>query len=175
MAEQTSPFAELLAATTTSAVHLEMRDAYTPRDPDFLAWLGGTPVDSLVRSPDHQQWADLVRAHVARGVTFRRARVVSEPLADFIRFEHEMTGPLNIAAGEQVRWLPRRRASDLALPGNDCWVLDGKIVRFGFFAGDGEFTGEEITSDPVMARFCADAFEAVWDRAVDHQHYRPAR
>jgi hypothetical protein len=109
------------------------------------------------------------------GVVFRRARVVSEPLADFIRYEHEMTGPLNIAAGEQVRWLPRRRASDLALPGNDCWVLDGKIVRFGFFAGDGEFTGEEIASDPAVARFCAEAFEAVWDRAIDHQHYQPAR
>jgi hypothetical protein len=32
---------------------------------------------------------------------------------------------MNAAAGEDVRWLPRRRASDLALPGTDFWVLDG--------------------------------------------------
>jgi len=44
------PFSELIAATTTSAVHLEMRDAYTPRDPRFMAhpqisaMFGGLPL-----------------------------------------------------------------------------------------------------------------------------------
>ena len=28
--------------------------------------------------------------------------------------EHEATAGLNVAAGEDVRWLPRRRVSDLA-------------------------------------------------------------
>jgi hypothetical protein len=174
MAEKVLPFTELIAATTTSAVHLEMRDAYTPRDPGFLAWQAGQSAESLAGSPEHQQWAGLVRANVARGVTFRRARIVSEPLASFIRFEYEMTGPLNIAAGEQVRWLPRRLASDLALPGNDFWVLDGKLVRFGHFAGDGEFTGHELTEDPAVVRLCAAAFEAVWERGADHSSYHPA-
>jgi hypothetical protein len=40
------PFSELIAATTTSAVHLEMRDAYTPDDPQFLDWLAGKPIPS---------------------------------------------------------------------------------------------------------------------------------
>lgn len=31
----------------------------------------------------------------------------------------------NVKAGEEVRWLPRRQASDLALPGNDFWLFDG--------------------------------------------------
>ncbi len=35
------PFGELIAATTTSAVHLEMRDAYTPDDQRFLDWQAG--------------------------------------------------------------------------------------------------------------------------------------
>ena len=35
------PFSELIAATATSAVHLEMRDTYTPDDQRFLAWLAG--------------------------------------------------------------------------------------------------------------------------------------
>ncbi len=41
MAERTLPFTELIAKATTSAIHLEMRDTYTPRDPDYLAWLAG--------------------------------------------------------------------------------------------------------------------------------------
>ena len=174
MAEQVPPFTELIAATMTSAVHLEMRDSYTPRDPGFLAWQAGQPAESLAGWPEHWQWAGLVRTNVARGVAFRRARIVSEPLADFIRFEYEMTGLLNVAAGEQVRWLPRRLASDLALPGNDFWVLDGKLVRFGHFAGDGEFTGHELTEDPAVVRLCAAAFEAVWERGTDHSRYQPA-
>lgn len=174
MAEKVPPFTELIAATTTSAVHLEMRDAYTPRDPAFLAWQAGQPAESLVGSPGHQQWAGLVRTHSARGIMFRRARIVSEPLADFIRFEYEMTGLLNVTAGEHVRWLPRRLASGLALPGNDFWILDGKLVRFGHFAGDGEFTGYELTEDPAVVRLCAAAFEAVWERGTDHSRYQPA-
>ena len=102
------PFTDLIAATTASAVHLEMRDTYTPRDPDYLAWLDGTPIMSVLGSPDHQWWSGLVRAHAQRGVVFRRARIASEPITDFIRYEYESTPILNIPAGEQVRWLPRR-------------------------------------------------------------------
>ena len=32
------PFGELIGATVSSAVHLEMRDAYTPDDQRFLDW-----------------------------------------------------------------------------------------------------------------------------------------
>ncbi len=163
------PFSELIAATTASAVHLEMRDAYTPNDQRFLGWLAGKPV----KAPALPDWYELVRAHVVRGVEFRRSRVVSEPLADFIRFEYDITEGLNIAAGEQVRWLPRRRASDLCLPGNDFWVFDGRLVRFGHFAGDGEFLEHELSDDPAVVKMCASAFETVWERAVPHAEYRP--
>jgi hypothetical protein len=163
------PFSELIAETTMSAVHLEMRDAYTPRDEGFLDWLAGKPVPE----PALQEWHDLVRAHVARGVTFRRARIVSEPLAPFIRYEYDMTVGTNIAAGEQVRWLPRRRASDLCLPGNDYWLFDDRLVRFHHFSGDGEIIEDELSDDPSIIRLCARAFEAAWERAVPHAEYRP--
>ena len=51
-------------------------------------------------------WLDLIREVTGRGVPVRRARVVSEPVTDYIRFEHATTDS-NVAAGEQVRWLPR--------------------------------------------------------------------
>jgi hypothetical protein len=164
------PFSELIAETTVSAVHLEMRDAYTPRDEGFLDWQAGNPVPA----PALPEWHDLVRAHVARGIRFRRARIVSEPVAPFIRYEYDITDGTNIAAGEDVRWLPRRHASDLALPGNDFWVLDGRVVRFGYFAGDGEFLEHELVNDPAVVKLCVSAFEAVWERAAPHAEYRPS-
>jgi hypothetical protein len=163
------PFSELIAATTASAVHLETRDAYTPNDPSFLDWKAGRPASA----PAGAAWYDLVREHTARGVGFRRARVVSEPLADYIRFEYASTST-NAAAGEDVRWLPRHTAPGLLVPLTDYWVFDGRLVRFGLFAGDGEFLHWELTEDPEVARTCSEAFERVWERAIPHDEYRPA-
>jgi hypothetical protein len=163
------PFTELIAETTRSAVHLEMRDAYTPDDPAFLAWLAGRAVSA----PAGDDWYGLVREHTARGVEFRRARIVSEPLADYIRFEYESTIP-NIDAGEQVRWLSRQSAPGLLVPLCDFWVLDDRLVRFGFFAGNGEFLGDDLADDPDVVRTCAETFERVWERAVPHASYKPA-
>lgn len=167
-----TPLAELIDTVTVSAVHLEMRDTYTPDDPEFAAWRAGRPIGELVAAS--QSWARLVRDATARGVEFRRARIVSEPITDYIRFEYELTNDLNIASGERVRWLPRRHASALCLPGNDFWLLDGRLVRFGHFAGDGALLGHELTDDPAAVKLCASAFEAVWERAIDHQDYRPS-
>ena len=76
--------------------------------------------------------------------------------------------------GEDVRWLPRRHATGICVPLNDFWLLDGRVVRFGYFAGNGEFLEDEVTADPAVAEMCARAFEAVWERAVPHAGYRPA-
>ena len=171
MPAEVPPFEELIAGTQRSAVHLEMRDAYVPDDPSFIAWQGGPPYDRTQREAD---WHALAGGALARGVVMRRARIISEPVTPYIRFEYDVTDSMNIAAGEQVRWLPRRRASDLALPGNDFWVFDDRLVRFGYFAGDGTRLGHEVTDEPAVVKLCAAAFEAVWERATDHRDYRPA-
>jgi hypothetical protein len=170
VAAKVPPFSELIKGASVSAVHLEMRDQYTPDDPLFLAWLA----DGQVADPALPDWYELVRDHAARGISFRRARIISEPLSDFTRFEYAITAGMNVAAGEQVRWLPRRRASDLCLPGNDFWVLDDRLVRFGHFAGNGDFLEHELTGDPMVVKLCTSAFEAVWERAIDHEDYRPS-
>ena len=162
------PFSELIAATMHSAVHLELRDSYDPDTPQYAEWLAGTPRPV----PANQEWFDFVREHTARGVRFRRARIISEPLSDYIRFEHEATAGLNVAAGEEVRWLPRRLARGLSVPVNDYWVFDGRLVRFGYFAGDGTYLEDELTDEPEVARTCAEAFEAVWGLAIPHANYR---
>ena len=164
-------FERLFRSTARTAAHLEMRDDYGGSSPAFAAWRERRPYD---RSGPDAAWHALVGSVTKRGATVRRARIISEPASDYIRFEHEVTPAANLAAGEQVRWLPRRNASDLALPGNDFWLFDGAAVLFNYFSGDGTAAGAELRDEPAVVKLCAAAFEAVWDRAVPHEDYRPA-
>lgn len=161
---------DLLAGALHSAVHLEMRDSYAvvgeaeefeqfkrtgmhpDLDPEGEGWSG---------------WVSMVRGAVARGVVVRRARIVSEPVTAYIRYEHAGT-VVNLAAGERVRWLARRRASDLALSGNDFWLFDGQVVRFNHFTGEGASAGPETRDD------VADAVKArlARSRVVRTGHHR---
>lgn len=166
--------AELLEKAERSAVHLEMRDGYMRSDPKFIAWQSGHHPDPTDREQWWRPWHDVVASAVERGVVVRRARIVSEPVSEYIRFEYDITYQ-NIAAGEQVRWLPRRRATDLALPGNDFWLFDDRLVRVNHFSGDGVLLGQEIIDDPAVAKLCTTAFEAVWDRAIPTRTTRSER
>lgn len=169
MSSNLPAFAELIAKTERSALHLEMRDMYTPYGAVYVDWKAGKPIEF----DRHQDWVDLVGITIGRGVDWRRARIISEPVTDFIRYEWETTTIVNEPAGEKVRWLPRRLASDLLLPGNDFWVFDDRLVRFTHFAGDGSWGPHELTDDSAIAKTCTDAFNAVWERAIDHKDYKP--
>lgn len=166
---------EELAEARRSAVHLEMRDSYMLDDPDFLAWRRGHRLDPADRASWWRPWLDVVAEAVGRGVVMRRARIVSEPVSDYIRYEYDGAFT-NVAAGEQVRWLPRRQTRDLALPGVDFWVFDNQSVVFNHFTGDGQWAdpGMELVTDPALVKHCAAAFESVWERAIPHEDYRPA-
>ncbi len=165
---------EALTAAHRAAVHLEMRDSYMLDDPEFIAWQQGKRYNPDDRGSWWRPWLDVVRATVDRGVAMRRARIVSEPISDYIRYEYDITFT-NVAAGEHVRWLPRQRAKDLLVPGADLWVFDDETVVFNHFTGDGQIAepGMERIDDPSLAKQCATAFEAVWERATPHEQYHP--
>ncbi|GAA0348801.1 hypothetical protein PV735_31530 [Streptomyces turgidiscabies] len=173
MPQNVPSFDELLDGAQHSAVHLEMRDSYgvAGEADDFARWKSTGERDTDPHSPYWGPWVALIHRTVARGVTVRRARIVSEPVSDYIRYEHAST-VVNVEAGEQVRWLPRRQASDIALPGNDFWLIDGRLIRWNHFTGEGASGGGEISEEPAAAKLCADAFEAVWERAVPHDKYK---
>ncbi|MGW4728076.1 DUF6879 family protein [Streptomyces shenzhenensis] len=166
-------FADLLADCTRSAVHLEMRDQYGVSDESdaFATWLSTGQRDTDPASENWAPWVDLISTAVARGVTVRRARIVSEPVTDYIRWEHAGT-VVNVHAGEDVRWLPRRQASDIALPGNDFWLFDENVIRWNHFTGDGAWAGQQISDDPAEAKLCSEAFAAVWARSIPHDQYK---
>ncbi|MFF7632561.1 DUF6879 family protein [Kitasatospora sp. NPDC008050] len=165
-------FAEQLKAAQHTAVHLEMRDSYsvTKEVEAFTAWRDGFRHDPADRASWWRPFLDLIAETVARDVRVRRVRIVSEPVSEYIRFEHSGTFT-NVAAGERIRWLPRSQASDIALPGNDFWLFDSRLVRFNHFTGDGESAGPSFSEDPAVAQLCATAFESAWERAVPHEMY----
>ncbi|WP_439679646.1 DUF6879 family protein [Embleya sp. MST-111070] len=90
-----------------------------------------------------------------------------------IEFPRRMMQFFLVKAGEDVRWLARKDAAVLALPGTDFRLFDGEVVMFNHFAGDGTMTGEEVVTDPDVIALCTTAFEAVWERATPHRDYRP--
>ncbi|MEU0118509.1 DUF6879 family protein [Streptomyces bobili] len=165
-------FTDLLAGATRSAVHLEMRDSYAVdyETGPFAEWRAGHRLDPADRSSWRRPWLSIVEEATTRGVVIRRARIVSEPVSEYTRFLHSFTFT-NLAAGEKVRWLPRRQASTIALPGNDYWLFDDHTVYWNHFTGDGNSAGGEVADDQATAKLCSEAFEAVWARATPHDQY----
>jgi hypothetical protein len=163
-------FADLLAKCSRTALKLEFRDQYMTDDPAYDAWRAGD-LDRAVE--EYAAWTAIAHDAVARGIRMKRVRIVSEPVSEYIAFEYAVTSQVNIAAGELIRWVGRQRVSDLALPGNDVWILDDSVLQFYLFAGDGRFVGNDVSTDPEVVNLCASAFEAAWERGVDHDQYSP--
>jgi hypothetical protein len=166
---------EQFAACTGRAWHLEMRDTYEGHSGASTARLDAWRAagDSFDwRSENHLRefWFNIIRGMVGRGADMRRARVVSLPPTDYIRWEFDIT-PGNLAAGEKVRWVDRARASDLLLPGNDLWVFDDQVF-FNLCAGDGEHLRWEASDDPQVLERAVSAFQQVWARAEDHEDFK---
>jgi hypothetical protein len=164
----------LLGSCQRSAWHLETHDSYGVDDEQgrFARFLATGRRDPQAEAAERAHWLGVIRAVTGRGVEVRRARLVGEPLNDYTRFLHAGS-QLNVDAGEDIRWLPRRNASRIAVPGNDFWLLDGERVLFNFFTGDGRSAGHELAGDEAAVSLCRAAFEAVWAVAVPHADYRP--
>ena len=114
----------------------------------------------------------MLREHVKAGKSVRRARVVSEPLSDYQRWSYSIAYPM-VAAGEDIRWVPRRRVSSVALPGNDFYLFDDRLAVFLLYAGNGLATGKLRSADPADLRLCRSAFEAAWELSIPHREYEP--
>jgi hypothetical protein len=165
---QADAFDQLFREFTRDAFHLEVQDTY--RTPDeagpFDLFLAGQPDDFAW----HRPWLDLVRDATPVGRHIRRARVVSVPHVDYTRWglvvaEH------NIAAGEDIRYLPRHLIDPAALTTDDFWLFDDRQVVFTVFEPGGRFAGGAATTDSTIVGYCCQVRDAVWDAAIPHRTY----
>jgi hypothetical protein len=131
---------------------------WAAREPDDLEWL--------------QDWCSTLRDHVKAGKSVRRARIVSEPLSDYQRWSYSVAHPM-VDAGEDIRWVPRSLVSSVALPGNDFYLFDDRLIVFLIYAGNGLSTDKVTSTNPSDIRLCQSAFEAVWKLSIPHSDYQP--
>jgi hypothetical protein len=163
-------FDRFLSRFEREAVHLETRDAYgTAIELRHLAKWAAGEADDLEWL---QSWCSTLREHVRAGRSVRRARIVSEPLSDYQRWSYSIAYPM-VEAGEDIRWVPRRLVSSVALPGNDFYLFDDHLVVFLIYTGNGLATDRIMSTDPADIRLCRTAFEAVWKLSTAHSDYQP--
>jgi Family of unknown function (DUF6879) len=165
----------LLANFEREALHLELRDVYAIDDEGerLARFLERGYRDHDAEAEERQSWMTLVRDATLAGKMFKRVRVISEPVTDYIRYEWAGTGA-NIDAGEEAKWLPRRMTSTIPLPGNDFWIFDESIVIFTVFTGKGDVFERQLTTDSAVVQLCRSAFESTWTIAIPHSEYRPS-
>src|SRR5260370_40786678 len=65
-----------------------------------------------------------------------------------------------VEAGEDIRWVPRRLVSSIALPGNDFYLFDDRLAVFLLYSGSGMSAGMVSSAAPGDLRLCRAAFEA---------------
>jgi len=151
-----------------SAFHLEVEDAYhTPDESEpFQKFLNGEPDDYEW----HKPWLELVRSVTANGRRVERVRVVTVPHVDYTRWGLTVA-PLNIGAGEEIRWLPRHRLAGVEVTADDFWLIDRQRVVFTVFTPDGTFSGGAETLDPVIVERCNRVRDKLWALAIPHAEY----
>jgi hypothetical protein len=155
------------------AFHLELKDAYATavEDGPFAKWLKGEPDDFTWLQP----WQARIRNATQAGKTVRRVRVISEPITDYIKWEHSNT-VLNLEVGEDIRWLPRHLLpGGIVFPadGNDWWLFDDRLVVIGHFRDNGSVQGHEIITDRAVVADCVRVRDQLWSVAIPHSEYEP--
>jgi hypothetical protein len=140
-------FAGLFDWFKVRAFRLETLDRYAAdyEEEALRRFLAGEPVDPGIIAP----WLDRVAAVTAAGRRMERVHVVTEPLSDYLRFE--MDGyRFTVAAGEDVRILPRPAARALELPGEDFWLFDDGPVARMHYDRYGSFLGADLVEEPDL-------------------------
>ncbi|MEV6558963.1 DUF6879 family protein [Nocardia sp. NPDC051756] len=150
------------------AFRLEVQDSYgVPGESEPLnRFLNNEPFDLR---PWFQDWYDFVQETTARGVAVRRVRVVTVPHTDYHRWLLNLTA-LNVEAGEDIRYLPRRLAEEL--PSDDWWLLDNERVAFNLTDGEGRAVGgAATTNDPWIVDHCRSVRDRLWPLATPYSEY----
>src|SRR5207302_1275537 len=104
------------------------------------------------------------------GVTVQRVRIVTVPHGDYTRFGFAVA-PHSIAAGEDIRYLPRHLAGGIDFPREDFWLLDDDTLVLSVFSDDGRTGGFSREHDPHLTAQCRAVRDQVWPRAVPFAQY----
>lgn len=165
-------FAQLCTSYGTSAWRWECQGTYrepNEREP-LQRWREGEPDWSFM-----DEWLATIRALRAAGKTFERARMVTEPPTEYLRWMFAFTH-LNTEAGEDIRWITESRARELGMPTYDFYLFDNERVATMHFDENG-VAGAEVTDDAEVLAEHQRYRDLVWPAAIPHSQseYAPTR
>jgi hypothetical protein len=98
-----------------TAFRLETRERYNEAEEaeEVRRFLAGEPDYAW-----NEEWAAMMKRRTTLGQRMMRVRIVDEPHSDYTRFGLDLAR-VNVAASEDIRYLPQEQAKDLDLPGHD--------------------------------------------------------
>jgi hypothetical protein len=160
-------FADFVLGYERAAFRFEIRERYNePEEAEQVRrFLAGEPDYAW-----NEEWAAMMRQRTAQGQRMERVRVVTEPHSDYTWFGLDLAR-INVAAGEDIRYLPRAMAENLDLPGHDFWLIDSSRVGILRFGSDDVLLGAEVLTDSaVVVRHCYWR-DVAWHNAVPFAEY----
>ncbi len=143
-------FLQMVRTFRRSAFRFEARDSYALgyERADFEQFLAGSPVPP----PEidwWRPWLDRVTRWCQEGKTISRVRVLADPPTDYQRWmlwsDRWVT-----EAGEDIRYMPRRKAYEIGLPDADWWLLDDEQVIIMAFDDDGNPVQKTLVTEPDL-------------------------
>ncbi|MFE1882655.1 DUF6879 family protein [Streptomyces diastatochromogenes] len=162
-----SSIAHLFREFRHTAWRLETRRGYASdrRSPKWARWQAGEDI-----AGEPSAWLENVAEQTAAGKRFERVRLVDAPPTDGQQFLLA-SAPGNVAAGEDIRNLPRAQAEQLRLPDYDFWLFDSRVVARFAFDEDDVTLGVYVTEDPAEVLAACQARDAAWHHAVATQEF----
>ncbi|MGW4245732.1 DUF6879 family protein [Nocardia sp. NPDC004722] len=159
-------WSDLFQQCRTEAFHLEVRDDYAvPLESEpFRRFLANQTDDYAW----FESWDKLVRGMTGRGVVVSRVRVITLPHTDYQRWSL-VVAARNVAAGEDIRYLPRHLAGEVPL--DDWWLMDNEKVVFNLVDDRKKSAGVAITTDPRLVEHCQAVKRRLWALATPYAEY----
>lgn len=150
------------------AWHIELLDTYNVESEDepFQRFLSGSSDDYSWLTG----WLTFVEEVTAAGTAVQRARLVGRPHSDYTRWGLAIAEKLT-AAGEDIRYLERTEAADIAFPQEDFWLFDDDRLILSVFSPDGRQGGFALADDPDLLVHCRTVRDEVWSRATPYAQY----
>lgn len=162
-----SALAEVVLGYRHAAFRLETRERYNEQEEvePLRRFLAGEPDYGW-----NEEWVIMLQRRAADGQRLERVRVVSEPHSNYTRFGLDLAR-VNVPAGEDIRYLPRHRATGLDLPEHDFWLIDSTRLAILRFGDDDQMLGAEVHDDPATVVKHCYYRDVAWHYAIPFAEY----
>ncbi|MEY9849719.1 DUF6879 family protein [Streptacidiphilus sp. MAP5-3] len=151
-----------------TAWRLETRGAYAAdeRSQTYRRWLDGKPLDI----DPSGSWYAVMRRITGQGRRVERVRVIDQPSTENQRYSLASV-PVNLDAGEDIRYLRREDSVRLGLPDDDLWLFDSRFVATFAWDESGWATHLDVTDDPQVVLAACQARDAAWHYAMRYEGF----